>query len=202
MIWTRQAPFPPHTYRAVLQLSHALGVNKLRLALSFGWRAVLSLACSSRRQRLGQQLPAGTRAAPQRGGREWQQQEVLWAADPVWAGTESHRFGSAGTKWGQTAPAEMMAPLVVQGNCSRLGLKGSELLPACVCALLSEVTSERADLCCRGSGPGTFPSCGSVALHSSSCSYSQSMLWYSCPTPMAPSMSWIAKRVNRPKSSH
>lgn len=29
-----------------------------------------------------------------------------------------------------TAAAEMIAPLVVQGNCCRLGLKGSELLTA------------------------------------------------------------------------
>lgn len=93
MIWTRQAPFPSHTYRAVLQLPHALGENKLPLALSFSWRTVLSLARSSLLA-LGQ--PHGV------GGWEWQQPEVLWAADPVWAGTKSHRSGSAGTKWGQT----------------------------------------------------------------------------------------------------
>lgn len=131
MIWTRQAPFPSHTYRAVLQLSHALDENKLPLALSHGWRTILSLACSTPGQRglAGSSLLA--LGQPHRaGGWEWQQQGGLWAADPLWAGTEPHRSGSAGTKWGQTAPAEMMALSVVRGNCSRLGLKGRELLSA------------------------------------------------------------------------
>lgn len=82
MIRTCQAPFPSHTYRAVLQLSHALGEKKLPLAFSFGWRTILSLPPSSPcTGRLGRQLRAGTGAAPWRGGgRELRQQEILLAA--------------------------------------------------------------------------------------------------------------------------
>lgn len=75
MIWTRQAPFPSRTYRAVLQLSHALGENELPLALSLGGRSILSLACSSR------------------GRWEGQQPGVPRAADPPWAGTEHTALG-------------------------------------------------------------------------------------------------------------
>lgn len=43
MAQTRQAPFPSHTYCAVLQLSHASGEQKLPPVFSSGRRVIASL---------------------------------------------------------------------------------------------------------------------------------------------------------------
>lgn len=136
MIWTCQAPFPSHTYRAVLQLSHALGEKKHPLAFSFDWRTILSLPPSSPcTGRLGRQLPAGTGAAPWRGGGT----RSPTAKNPLGCRLTRCRRGQEHKGLGlQTlngvklyaAPAEMIAPLVVEENCTRLDLKASELLTA------------------------------------------------------------------------
>lgn len=99
------------------------------------------------------------------GGWEWQQQEVLWAADPVWAGTKSHRSGSADTKWGQTAHCCCWNDCSAggAGKLLQIGFKrewapyccGKERVPCCPRLPLKGPTSAG-----RGSDPGTFPSCG------------------------------------------
>lgn len=103
MIQTRQAPFPFHTYRAVLQLSHALGEKKLSLTFSASWRTILSLHPSSPcTGMLGQQFP-NVGAAP------WCRGDVSGCSkicsqlllDPMSSGTRAQASGFADTKQGQ-----------------------------------------------------------------------------------------------------
>lgn len=129
----------------------------------------------SRLQLSGQMRRAAARSAP-----------GCW---PTVGRDRTHSSGSAGTKRGQSAPAAMMALLVAQGNCSGLGSKGSEP------SVVPEVTCERAD--------SPVPAGARLQAHPilSSCSSNSgcAFILTSCPTPVAPSTPWVAKRLNRPK---
>ena len=157
MIRTRQAPFPSHTYRAVLQLPRALGEKKLPLAFSFSRRAVLSLPLSSA---CSTTAPCWGRGSPAAWGGETtcSKKCFLLPLDPMSAGARARARArgswSADTKWGQAVgcSAEMIAPLVVEGNCFRLDLKArKEWVPRWVSFALKGPTSAG-----RGSDPVTF----------------------------------------------